>query len=380
MKAWTALPVLGLALTFACGGSGSDSSPTATADPWAPITAAIQANQSDFPNGVCVEVMTPAGVVYSQGFGGMTNSSLVAVASASKWVASTTILRLVDSGVFPNGLNTKTSELLVDAHTSQPWSGNMGNATLHDLLSFTSGIPGDDANSEVQNTTFTLADAVQAIYDDDSATAFAPGTTFDYGSTHLRIAARMAEVATGKSWHQIFTEQAHDPLGWAAGSTFNTLNPTVPNPNPAGDLSCSGLDYLRFVAMELRNGQDNGSVFLQPATWTAQRTDGFGPATTISGSPYKSWFNWTIHYALGNWIGTADGTPETAGNPPIWYGSTGSFGWCPWVTADGTYGAIIETRQSDSGRGVLSENLKAKLDPLIRQALAQDPPVIRTVP
>ncbi|MBS0476427.1 MAG: beta-lactamase family protein, partial [Proteobacteria bacterium] len=267
-----------------------------------------------------------------------------------------------------------------DAHTGNPWTGNMGNITLRDLLSFTSGIQGDDPNADVQNMTFTLGQAVQTIYNDDSATASAPGTYFDYGNSHLRIAAHMAEVATGKSWHQIFTEQVHDPMGWASGSTFDTLNPTVPNPDPAGDLSCSGVDYMRFVAMELRNGQDNGAAFLQPATWTAQRTDGFGPATTISGSPYKSWFNWTIHYALGNWIGTADGTAETASNPPIWYGSTGSFGWCPWVTADGVYGAIIETRQSDSGKGVLSETLKSQIDPLIRQALAQNPPVIRTVP
>lgn len=382
MKAWTVLPLLGLSLTLACGGGGSSDSASAS-DPWAPVTAAIQADQGNFPNGVCVEVMTPSGVVYSQSFGGMTNSTLVTVASGSKWIASTTILRLVDqgpTGPFPHGLDTKTSELLIDAHTGNPWTGNMGNITLRDLLSFTSGIQGDDPNADVQNMTFTLGQAVQAIYDDDSATASAPGAYFDYGNAHLRIAAHMAEVATGKSWHQIFTEQVHDPMGWASGSTFDTLNPTVPNPDPAGDLSCTGVDYMRFVAMELRGGVDNGATFLQPGTWTAQRTDGYGPTTTISGSPYKTWFNWTIHYGLGNWIGTADGNPESTTNPAIWYGSTGSFGWCPWVTADGVYGAIIETRQSDQGKGVLSEGLKSQLDPLIRAALAQNPPVIRTVP
>ncbi|HET8901747.1 MAG TPA: serine hydrolase domain-containing protein [Holophagaceae bacterium] len=381
MKSWIVLSAL--CLSLACGGGSSSDSGSSTPppDPWAPVTSAIQADQSDFPNGVCVEVMTPDGIVYSQSFGGMTNSSLVAVASASKWVASTTILRLVDEGVFPHGLDTKTSELLVDTGTGQPWTGNMGNITLRDLLSFTSGIQGDDPNADVQTPlTFSLAQAVQAIYTDDAAAAAAPNSYFDYGNAHLRIAARMSEVATGKSWDQIFTEQVHDPMGWAASSTFDTLHPACQNPDPAGDLSCTGLDYMRFVAMELRGGQDNGSAFLQRTTWTEQRTDGYGPATTISGSPYKSWFNWTIHYALGNWIGTADGKPESATNPPIWYGSTGSFGWCPWVTADGAYGAIIETRQSDQGKGVLSENLKAQLDPLIRAALAQHPPVIRSVP
>jgi CubicO group peptidase (beta-lactamase class C family) len=28
----------------------------------------------------------------------------------------------------------------------------------------------------------------------------APGTRFDYGNTHLHVAARMAEVVTGETW------------------------------------------------------------------------------------------------------------------------------------------------------------------------------------
>lgn len=379
MKMW---PLAGgLCLLLACGGGSSSSGgATASSDPWAPVTAAIQGAQSQFPNGLCVEIATPQGVVYSQSFGGMTNGTLVTVASASKWVASTTILRLVDEGVFPHGLDTKTSELLKDSG-GNAWSGNMGNITLRDLLSFTSGIPGDDPNADVQiPLTFSLAEAVQDIYADDSGTAAAPNSYFDYGSTHLRIAAEMAEVATGKSWDQIFTEQVHDPMGWAAGCTFDTLHPACQNPDPAGDLSCTGIDYMRFLMMELRGGVDNGSAFLQPGTWTAQRTDGYGPGTVLIGSPYKSTFGETIHYALGNWIGTADGQPESASNPPIWYGSTGSFGWAPWVTADGAYGAIIETKQPSQGQYGPSETLKGNLDALIRTALAAHPPVIRTVP
>lgn len=382
MKAWTALPVLGLALTLACGGGSSSSSgTTASSDPWAAVTQAVQANQSQFPNGICLEVMTPAGVVYSQGFGGMTNTTVVPVASASKWVSSTTILRLVDAGVFPHDLDTKTSELLVDAHTGLPWAGNMGDITLRDLLNFTSGISGDDAASETQiPVTYSLADAAQAIYDDDAATASTPNSYFYYGSTHLRIAGRMAEIATGKSWAQIFKEQVHDPMNWGPDSVFLRNYPNAQNPDPAGDLSCTGVDYMTFVAMELRNGQVGGAAFLKPATWTTQRTDAFGPTTTIVYSPAVTRWGKNWHYALGNWIGTADGNPESPTNPPIWYGSTGTFGWGPWVTADGAYGAIIETKQTNQGSGGPTEDLKAVLDPLIRAALAKNPPVIRTVP
>lgn len=371
-------------LGLACGGGSASSSSTSGgsgADPWAPVTAAIQADLSQFQNGLCVEVMTPAGVVYSKSFGGMTNTTLVPVASASKWVSSTVLLRLVDAGVFPHGLDTKTSELLTDANTGQPWTGNMGNITLRDLLSFTSGISGKDTASEQQvPLSFSLAQAVQAIYDDDDASASAPNSYFYYGSTHLRIAARMAEVATGQRWSQIFKTQVHDPLQWGASSIYLTNYPTAQNPDPAGDLSCTGVDYMRLVAMELRNGTVNGTAFLSPAMWTAQRTDGFGPSTVVVYSPADVSLNKHYHYALGNWIGTADGQPESPTNPPIWYGSTGTFGWAPWVTADGVYGAIIETKQSTQGQGGPSEDLKATLDPLIRQALAKNPPILWTVP
>jgi len=363
-------------LALACGGGGSSStSPGApAADPWAPVTAAIQAAQSQFPNGLCVEVATPAGVVYSRGFGGFTNQDAVLVASASKWVSGSIILRLVDQGVFPHGLDTQTKELLVDAN-GQPWSGNMGDISLRQLLSFTSGISGDDTASE--NVLITLKAAVDQIYTDEAATASAPGSYFYYGNTHLRIAARMAEVATGRSWAQIFAAQLHDPWGWSSTSIYSGGGP---NPNPAGGLKCTGLEYMRFLMMQLRRGLDGTQVFLSTSAVTAQRTDAYGPSTTIAYSPYVQAVGKTFHYGLCNWLETAGGGAPTASDPIIRYSSTGTFGWAPWVTADGAYGGILMTQQPTQGDTVPSENLKAQLDPLIRTALAQNPPILRTVP
>ncbi|MBK7292613.1 MAG: serine hydrolase [Holophagaceae bacterium] len=108
--------VLGL---LACGGGGS--APAPEADVWGPTTAAIQAVQAEFPGGLTVEIMTPSGVVYSKAFGGFTNQEAVLVASASKWVTSTVILRLVQAGAFPHGLDTQAKELLVDG--GGPWAG-----------------------------------------------------------------------------------------------------------------------------------------------------------------------------------------------------------------------------------------------------------------
>ncbi|HJV49357.1 MAG TPA: serine hydrolase domain-containing protein [Geothrix sp.] len=371
------LAVATLCLAMACGGGGGGSStppPPPPSDPWGPVTTAIQAAQSQFPSGVCVEVASPAGVVYSQGFGGFTNQDSVLVASASKWVSSTVILRLVHAGAFPHGLDTQAKELLVDGNGA-PWTGNMGEISLRHLLSFTSGISGDDNASE--NVLITLDAAVKRIYADFAATASAPGSYFYYGNTHLRIAARMAEVATGKSWAQIFAEQLHDPFGWSATSLYSGGGP---NPNPAGGLKCTGLEYMRFVMMQLRGGLDGAQVILTPDMVTAQRTDGYDAGTTISYSPYQAALGKTYHYALGNWLETAGGGAPTASDPVIRYSSTGTFGWAPWVTADASYGAVIMTQQPVQGDLQPSESLKVQLDPLIRAALAQHPPVIRTVP
>lgn len=360
--------VLGL---LACGGGGS--APAPEADVWGPTTAAIQAVQAEFPGGLTVEIMTPSGVVYSKAFGGFTNQEAVLVASASKWVTSTVILRLVQAGAFPHGLDTQAKELLVDGDGS-PWAGPMGDITLRHLLSFTSGISGDDPASE--NALMTLDAAVKQIYADFAATATAPGTYFHYGSTHMRIAARMAERATQKSWEQIFTEQFRDPLGWSSGSIFSGGGP---NPNPAGGLKCTGLEYTRFLMMQLRDGLDGSQVFLPQPLITTQRTDGYGPATTLAYSPYVAMTGKTYHYALGNWLETAGGGAPAAGDPVLRYSSTGTFGWAPWVAADRAYAGIIMTLQAQ-GNTLPSERLKAQLDPLVRTALAQHPPVVRVVP
>lgn len=364
---------LGMLGLMACGGGSASTPPPVPPDPWAATTAAIQSAQAQFPGGLTVEVLGPEGAIYSRSFGGFTNQETVSVASASKWVTSTVLLRLVATGAFPHGLETQTQELLVD-RVGQPWRGNMGAITLRHLLSFTSGISGDHPGSE--NLFITLDEAVLQIYGDLGSTASVPGSFFHYGSTHMRIAARMAERATQKSWAQLFVEAFRDPLGWSTQSLFSGGST---NPNPAGGLKCTGLDYSRFMLMQLRKGRQGTQAFLPESLITAQRTDGYGPGTTLVYSPYQVQSGRTYHYALGNWLETASGGAPSPTDPVIRYSSTGTFGWAPWIAADGAYAATIMTLQSQ-GNTLPSENLKAQLDPLIRAALTQGPPVVRPMP
>jgi CubicO group peptidase (beta-lactamase class C family) len=363
-------------LIAACGGGSDAVAPTpvlpAPPDPWQSVTNAMQATQPQFPGGLTLEVMTSAGVVYSRSFGGFSNSSLVPVASASKWVSASVFLRLVERGVL--SLDTQTKSLLLD-RAGQPWTGNMGEIRLRHLLSFTAGISSDVPASE--DAAITLDEAVLRIYEDQSPTASPPGSYFYYGgSTHMRIAARMAERATGLTWRQLYDEQLRIPLGWSAASSFVG----AANPNPAGGLVCTGLEYTRFLMMQLRQGLGGNTRLLDAASIAAQRADAFGPATTIAYSAY-TFLGKAYHYGFGNWLETANGQAPSAANPVNRWSSTGKFGWAPWITADGTYAAVIMTRQADLPTSfVPSENLKATLEPLIRAALGSNPQVIRMVP
>jgi CubicO group peptidase (beta-lactamase class C family) len=341
------------------------------------VTAAILAAQPQFANGVAVEVVTPAGVVYSSSssaVGSFDDTATTPVASASKWVSATVILRLVDQGLL--SLDTKTKALLVDRN-GLPWSGNLGEATLRHLLSFTTGISGDDASSEL---TLSLTEAVHRIHDDLAPTAAVPGAFFYYGSTNLRIAARMAEVATGRTWAQLYDEQLRLPLGWVVTSNYGPTG----NPNPAGTLSCTGREYLRFLAMELRGGLDGTIRLLPQALLDQERSDQWAAGTLIQFSPYSAVDPTKLYrYGLGNWLETADSShPPSASNPILRVSSTGKFGWAPWVAVDASYAGLVLTRQDSSMTEAFlpTENLKVQLDPLIRAALAKNPPVIRALP
>ena len=363
--------------TFLCTHIAAAQNPVSPSppDPWQPVTAAIEASQSEFPGGLTLEVMTPAGVVFSRNFGGFSNSRRAVIASASKWVTATVLLRIVEHGDL--SLETQTKSLLVD-RAGRPWSGNMGEIRLRHLLSFTAGISSDSKASEDKR--ITLEEAILRIYDDQSPTASPPGSAFFYGGvTQMRIAARMAERATGLSWRELYDKHFRLPLGWSAESTYGGASNPI-NPSPGIGLVCTGLEYTRFLMMQLRLGVDGSTRFLDAATIAAQHADAFGPSTTITHSAY-GFLGKKYHYGLGNWLETENGQTPTRDNPINRWSSTGKFGWAPWIAADGKYAALIMTQQADTPTAfVPSENLKAKLDPLIRQALASNPQPIRLVP
>ncbi len=352
-------------LLAGCGGGGGTSTPAPPpVDPWAAVDAtATQA----FNNGAAaagVSGMTLAIYdrndrrVFVKTWGDFAPDRRVPVASASKLVSGVVLLRLVGQGLL--SLDSSTGQVL-------GWSGPRGAITLRHLLSFTSGLDPDAPCTS--NPLITLAACVDAIRDDPAAVVAAPGTRFDYGSTHLHVAARMAEVVTGKAWNTVFAEQLRQPLGLPAQVTYYTFPQQATgqsNPLVAGGLWTSVDEYAQLLAIPFQRGSYRGTTWAPAALFDAQAIEPF-PGVTIGNSP-MALLNPQYRYGLAAWLECS--TPA-AGCSTL--SSPGAFGFTPWFDRDAGYYAVLGMlRSGTASTGVVaySVNLAQQLKPQIRSALA----------
>lgn len=357
------LPALILTCCLAaCGGGGDGTNPPATPppvvqpDPFADVDrAASAAFTAQGISGMGLAIYDAAGNKrFEKMYGDFAPDRRIAIASASKMVAGLTLLRLVEQGFL--SLDSTTGAVL-------GWTGPQGAITLRQLLSFTSGLPREASCTLLAG--ITLADCVTSISQMDLVAA--PGTRFDYGSTHLHVAARMAEVVTGQAWGEVFAAQLKAPLGLGSEMTFyswplqalGTSNPLV-----AGGLRATLNEYARVLQLELNRGVYQGNRLIGDALFDAQATEPF-PNATIGVSPFQD-AGIDFHYGLAAWLEC----PPPAVNCAV-LSSPGAFGFTPWVDRDGGYFAILAMEVSESQSGIVefSVRLAQDLKPRIRAAL-----------
>ncbi len=306
-------------LTLLLGAAG-----TARAVPlydFSPVTAEMQTfvatNDLD---GASLRINKHGSMVYRRAFGSYTLGTRIRIASASKWLSALTLARLVDKGqmrwtdtvgqYFPN----------VEA-AKRP-------ITLAQLFSHTSALPGGD-DSCMSNPFYTLASCANRILQEPLIGV--PGAVFSYGGNSMQVAGRMAELATGKAWDDIFIDEMATPLGLNATdfATASTAPGYVRNTNPriAGGVRSTLEDYGKVVDMVLAYGcLDNsttpfclpGRRFLDRTTIEAMANDRTIGTVDISRPPTSIGFG----YGIGQWIDPAS---------PLIVSSPGAFGFTPWV-------------------------------------------------
>jgi CubicO group peptidase (beta-lactamase class C family) len=335
-----------VSLTLTACGSGGDDNPFDAVD-----AAAHAAYEAEGITGMGLSIYNRDGVkVFEQMYGNFSPDLRVPIASASKLVSGVTLFRLMDAGYLT--LDSTTGQVL-------GWTGDQGAITLRQLLSFTSGLAPE--NRCTYDSTVTLDDCVTMI--SQTAPIAAPGTEFDYGSVHLDVAGRMAEVVTGKSWNDLFAQEIRDPLGLPSDIVYyaNPLKRTnTANPLLAGGLVVSMNEYEHLLHFVFDKGVRQGSALLAPAIFDTQAIEPY-PDVVIGKSPAPG-----LRYGLTAWLECS--TPQT-GCQQI--SSPGAFGFTPWIDRDAGYYAILGMQDMTNFRTHFGGQLEQQLKPLIVQALQQ---------
>jgi CubicO group peptidase (beta-lactamase class C family) len=306
---------------------------------FSPVSAEMQQFvQTHSLPGASLWVGRAGNTLHRQAYGGYTLQTRVRIASASKWLSALAIARVVEKG------QLRWSDTVGQYFPQAPQDKRA--ITLEQLFSHTSGMsPTEDTC--LSNPLFTLGSCAERIL--QQPLIGTPGAVFAYGGNSMQVAGRMAELATGKSWDDLFLAEMVAPLGLVATdyATSSTAPGYVRNANPRipGGVRSTLDDYGRVLTMVLARGCLDGGFpdncpperrFLNAATLeTMVRDRRIGTTTYFSPLTTRD-----FGYGIGMWIENADGVNAQIPQPIL--SSPGAFGFTPWVNyVRGSAGALL---------------------------------------
>lgn len=340
-----------------CGGGGGNQpqpvpQPPVAADPWAAVTAELQASSID---DLALIVGDADGEQYRFEKGAFRVANEYAIASASKWLTGATIVALVEQGVM--SLDDQPQDYL-SYWTDDP-TDPRSRITLTQLLSFTAGFHRGPAQAGcIENVAYDLQSCVAEWY--GIGVDAEPGTTYYYGPVHMQVAAAMAEIATGQSFSEVVQLTVASPLGLTATGF------TGDNPRASGSATSTALDYAEFLRVQLTG------EFLATGLddLAEQRLDAvqilFRPASIEDAN-----LDW--YYGLGVWRECDAPTWNTDCDANVRISSPGAFGWYPWLDLENGYYAVLAMEEPFTLVGSPTETstaLGARLRPLILATLS----------
>ncbi len=250
-------------------------------------------------------------------------NTVVPVASASKWVSSAVLMRLIEQGALTleTPLNSYIPEL----------AGHWASTTLRQLLSHSSGTREGHA---IENPpSMPYREQFERLT--QKPVNNVPGVEFTYGGISMQIAGYLAEQVSNKPWSQLFDELVARPSGMkqsAYGHPFWHKSGTVINsPNIAGGLYTSAQDYFNFLTA--LSPEVTGPRLLTENSIGQMESDQTSTLAQNFRTPIvpNDWF-----YGLGLWCESPHAERCTHVN------SAGAFGTFPWIDrASGTYGVMV---------------------------------------
>lgn len=255
-------------------------------------------------------------IIHETSVGSVTGTTMLSVASSTKWLTAATLMTFVDDGLI--GLDDDIGRWLPE------FAGNAPAVTARQLMDHTSGVR-DDA---CQGNGTALATCVRAIA--SGARQFPAGSAFSYGNSDFFVVGRLVEVLGGADFATVVEQRLTGPLGVTA-----TTWPGAPSAaNPAFGVRVDVDDYGRFLDMILHHGTANGTRVLSRAAVETMVANQVG-AYDVSGD-FSVGITKIPRYGLGCWpdvVNRFTVTSVVSGN--------GGMGLYPWVdfTTD-TWGII----------------------------------------
>lgn len=335
-------------LNAVCSSSGSSDKPSAPSDkPPDPPRQQRPSPSYDFTSldqtleriarkhGGCALVLVKDGkVIYRRGSGRYGPETVIPIASATKWLSGALIMNLADEGKL--SLDDRVSKYLPE------FTDAKSNITIRQLFAHTSGLPPEAGCRNDKRTTLERCVSRMA----GLQLRAAPGEQFYYGGVSMHVAGRIAEIASGKSWNELFVERIAAPLGMSK-TDFFAYGPSD-NPRPAGDARSSVDDYARFLQMLLQGGTLDGKRILTEASAVEMHKDQTGGAR-IAYTIYERHAALDpslprARYGVGMWrekFDEASGQLHEAS-------SQGALGFSPWIDFERKVGGVLSVRASFS--------------------------------
>jgi CubicO group peptidase (beta-lactamase class C family) len=248
-------------------------------------------------------------------------NTVVSVASASKWVSSAVLMRLVEQGVL--SLDAPLKRYIPEL------TGHWADTTLRQLLSHSSGASWGHAIENPPSMSYGehVEQLIQIPVKNE------PGVVFAYGGISMQIAGYAAEQASGKRWSQLFDELVATPSEMEQsvyGHPFwHSPGTEIHSPNLAGGLYASGQDYFNFLTTLFPD--ETGRGLLAKGTIDQMESDLTSSLVQVVPGPRPDWF-----YGLGLWC------EAPLEGRCMQVNSAGAFGTFPWVDREtGTYGVLV---------------------------------------
>jgi serine beta-lactamase-like protein LACTB len=198
--------------------------------------------------GLAIQVNIQGKTQYCQGYGFsdlkdlrpvVPERTLFRIASISKPITATALVRLVELGVL--SLDTDLREYVPEFPQKHP------RVSLRQLASHTAGIRSYRGKEFALNQPYSIADSLPVFIDDPLE--FSPGNGYLYNSFDFVLLSLAMERAFGKPFHELTRELVLDPLGM---SRTHREIPGKPWPDQASFYTKFGKTFRKAVSVDNR--------------------------------------------------------------------------------------------------------------------------------